>query len=182
MFLKKTRVVRKFVVSITKDSSRIAPMMLNWKNKITVNAAKEMLLVALLILVCNSNVLSQGWEIYFGSHGEDQGRAVIQTVDKGYVAAGFFTDASIVIPGGDNDEDFYIIRTDVDGDKVWEQYYDKGWKEFGQDIIQTSDGNFLLVGEVIDNPIDAEPQASLLKVDKGGEEMWFYTYGGTGVD
>jgi len=142
----------------------------------------KMLLVVGILMGCNEQVLSQDWksdygfEIYFGANAEDQGQAVISTIDRGFLMVGWSEDPVSV--GGDNDPDIYVVRADVDGDLVWEKRFDKGFIERGYDVVQTPDGGFLIVGETKEFPSSASKfQACLLKIDAAGNEEWFQTYG-----
>ena len=85
--------------------------------------------------------------------------------------------------GGDNDPDIYVVRTDVDGDLIWERRFDKGFIEYGYDVVETTDGGFLIVGDFKEFPqANSNFQACLLKIDAAGNEQWFKTYGLGGTD
>jgi hypothetical protein len=173
-----------FVLSI---KNNIAPMTLKTQYPSLIYQMTKLLLVIGLWIGCNEQVLSQDWkldygfEIYFGSFAEDQGRAVIQTEDKGYLMVGWSEDPIAI--GGDNDIDIYVVRADVDGDLVWERRFDKGFIENGYDVVQTADGGFLIVGDIKEFPTAASKfQACLLKIDAAGNEEWFKTYSEGGTD
>jgi uncharacterized repeat protein (TIGR01451 family) len=128
------------------------------------------LLVMLLGLVLSQATQAQGWELSFGGNKEDQGQAVIQTNDHGFLIAGFSE------AGLDNDLDIYLIRTDVDGTLIWEETYDLGFIEHAYGIIQTEDKGFLVVGDIIEM-VGQQPSVLLMKVSKDGKFEWSKIYG-----
>jgi uncharacterized repeat protein (TIGR01451 family) len=119
---------------------------------------------------------AQGWEIYFGGNGEDFGHSIIQTRDRGYIAAGFSESF-----GSDNDMDVYVIRTDVDGTETWSNSYDDGFIEHGYSIIETPDKSFLVVGDIRQTQL-SNSNVYLLKIDERGKKIWSKQFGGTGND
>lgn len=137
------------------------------------------LLKALLFLaglfVC-LQVNAQGWEIYFGGNNEDYGHSIIQTQDRGYVGAGFSESF-----GPDGDMDVYVIRTDVDGTKIWENYYDDGFIEHGYSITETPDHGFLVVGDIQSAQL-SDFNVYLLKINANGQKLWSKQFGGAGDD
>lgn len=145
---------------------------LNWSGNIG-------LLAAFLCLAALTPASSQGWQVSFGGNGEDQGQALIQTVDHGYVLVGFSESF-----GPDNDLDVYIVRTDVDGRLVWSQTYDDGFVEHGYDVIETADNGILVVGDIYNSAQDFPSDANvyLLRLDKRGQVLWSRQFGGASFE
>lgn len=77
------------------------------------------------------NMEAQGWEVLFGGSREDQGIAILQTADRGYLQVGFSESF-----GSDGDIDIYVVRTDVDGTRVWEKFYDPGFIEQPTGVVE----------------------------------------------
>jgi len=132
-----------------------------------------MLLLMGLLLTTVSN--AQGWELTFGDNNEDQGQAIIQTSDHGYLMVGFSESF-----GSDNDLDIYVIRTDVDGTEIWSNVYDEGLIEHAYEVIETEDKGFLIIGD-IDYGFGQPTDVYLLKIGKKGEFEWSRTYGNPNV-
>ncbi len=118
---------------------------------------------------------AQGWELTFGDDNEDQGQAIIQTTDHGYLIVGFSESF-----GSDNDIDVYVIRTDVDGTELWSKVYDEGYTEHAYEVIETEDKGFLIVGD-INYGLGQSTDVYLLKISKTGEFEWSKTYGNISV-
>lgn len=85
------------------------------------------------------------WEQVYEFENYEWGNihAVIQSNDEGFLLTGY-KDAN----GGPFDMDVIVIKTDSDGDTLWTRTYDgfQDW-DHGNSIIETTNGEILLVGE-----------------------------------
>lgn len=103
------------------------------------------------------------------------------------------------IPGGDRLStihglhDFWMIRTDLDGNIVWERSYGSTQDDIPKGMFQDTDGNFVLYGrtEAINDHDVTEPVRSatgigldgwMLKIDGSGNKLWDKRWGGGGAD
>lgn len=134
------------------------------------------------------------WEKNFGFSGEDQGLSVIQTSDGGYLlggtidvtaSGGLGTDRSSFVShaGGD----YWAIKLDASGTKEWRKYYGGGQTDKLQNIVQTNDGGFLLMGESDSVDVDISNNKGsedfwVVKVNSTGAILWEKSYGGTQRD
>jgi len=81
------------------------------------------------------------WTKTFGAGGGwEEAYSVEQTSDGGYIIGGF-TESFLA-----EKDNFYFVRTDLDGDTLWTKMI--GWQEIERDcfIRQTSDGGYIVVG------------------------------------
>lgn len=166
-------------VSSSKNSLKNLPMTALLTTSSRTSLRPLGLLKALLFLaglLVYSQVDAQGWEIYFGGNNEDYGHSIIQTQDHGYVGAGFSESF-----GPDGDMDVYVIRTDVDGTKIWENAYDDGFIEHGYSITETPDHGFLVVGDIQPAQL-SDFNVYLLKINADGQKLWSKQFGGAGDD
>lgn len=166
-------------VSSSKNSSKKIPMTALLTTSSRTSLRPLGLLQALFLLAglaMSSQVNAQGWEIYFGGNNEDYGHSIIQTQDRGYVGAGFSESFGL-----DGDMDVYVIRTDVDGTKIWENYYDDGFIEHGYSITETPDHGFLVVGDIQPAQL-SDFNVYLLKINADGKKLWSKQFGGAGDD
>ena len=90
------------------------------------------------------------WQRAFGGEGEDAGFAIESTADGGYAVTGH------------NGGLLYIVRTDGNGNLLWEATYGDGG---GNSIQETSDSGFIVLG------VRSEG-AFLLNVDEKGNSLW----------
>ncbi|MEM6770450.1 MAG: hypothetical protein AAF597_07710 [Bacteroidota bacterium] len=133
----------------------------------TTFSGQSRLAALMLVLLCAcSPLFGQGFEKSFGGPKADVGREVLQTSDHGFIEVG----VSEGVLGDDNDLDIFVVRTDVDGTVVWEKRFDDGFKEFGEDVLQTPEGDFLVIGsrqQVVESP----DETFLLKIDHLGYRL-----------
>jgi hypothetical protein len=103
------------------------------------------------------------WTKTFGGIKDDWGNAVIQTADSGFAIAG----ATYSFNNGD--KDYYIIRTDKNGNMLWYQNYGLSGDDEAMDIVERQNGNLTFVGNTRSIG-SGENEIHLVKVNSGG---WF---------
>jgi len=118
---------------------------------------------------------SELWNKTFGGTSQDQGRSVQQTNDGGYIIIGatcsFATDSS----------DVWLIKTDANGNKMWDMVFGGTLSECGYSIRQTSDGGYIIIGNTYSFGAGKE-DFWLIKTDVNGYEIWNRTFGGADHD
>ncbi|MBA7530077.1 hypothetical protein ES705_22280 [subsurface metagenome] len=116
------------------------------------------------------------WTKTYGGISSDKGWSVQQTTDNGYIITGCTMSFG---PGG---EDFYLIKTDANGDTLWTRAYGgPGIYDYGYSVQQTTDNGYIIVGYT--NSFGAgNYDVYLVKTDKNGDTLWTKTYGGTAYD
>ena len=115
------------------------------------------------------------WEKTFGGKEKDRAKAVIQTKDGNFIIVGYSYSSGM----GRND--VYVIRTDKDGNKIWEKTFGGKNKDKANAVIQTKDGNFIIVG-VTKSFGAGEEDIYLVKLNKHGKKIWSRTIGGKKED
>ena len=78
------------------------------------------------------------WDRDFGGQDYECGYSVQQTSDGGYIVAG---DA---LSPTDYDNTSWVIKTDTNGNMVWDSTFGSG---LARSIQQTSDGGYVVAGE-----------------------------------
>ena len=115
------------------------------------------------------------WQKTFGGIGNDYGYSVQQTTDSGFIITGF-TDSF-----GDGDWDIYLIRTDPNGNCLWEKTFGGSNFDAAYSLQQTTDGGFIIVGATYS--FGAEfGDVYLIKTDPNGNLIWQKTFGGSNDD
>lgn len=120
------------------------------------------------------------WERTYGGTDSDKAYSVRVTPDGGYIVAGY-TVVEWVFGRGELDADAYLIRTDADGDILWEMTY--GWEriEWGNSVQTTSDGGYIIAGYTTSTS-EGDADVYLIKTDAEGDTLWTETYGGPDDD
>ncbi len=97
---------------------------------------------------------------------------VRQTSDGGYIAAGYTTSY------GAGGRDFYLVKTNANGDTLWTGIYGGADYDYGMGVQQTTDGGYIFTGYT--NSFGAGGyDFYLIKTDAAGDTLWTRTYGGT---
>ncbi len=87
---------------------------------------------------------NEEWKKTYGGRGRDYASSVQQTEDGGYIIAGLTGEK---FKGGDTVvANAWLIKTDIDGNKVWEKTFGgDGFDQFSS-VQQTGDGGYILAG------------------------------------
>jgi hypothetical protein len=114
---------------------------------------------------------NKGWSKYVGGSGYEVSYSVQQTTDGGYIIFGYTDSFS------EEDFDAYLVKTDSEGEIIWDETYGGSGDDefiFGQ---QTTDGGYIMVGdtEIIGSDVN---DVYLVKTDSEGNELWSNTFGG----
>lgn len=112
------------------------------------------------------------WNETYGDDGYEGAGFVINTSDNGYLLAG-----STRPDGVDQDDDMWIIKTNVSGVALWNETYGGEEHDNGHSIIPTADGGFAVAGST-ESYGEGEKDAWLVKINASGEIVWNETYGG----
>src|SRR5690606_38220188 len=75
--------------------------------------------------------------------------------------------------------DFYLVKTDANGDSVWTKTYGGSGSDVARSVQQTEDGGYIVAGTTKsfgNNP--ALGNIWLLKLDATGDTIWTRTIGG----
>ena len=138
------------------------------------------LVIAILVsftfsaVVCPSACAASIWDKTYGGAEDDTAAGeTVQASDGGYAILG---DTSSFGAGG---SDFWLIKTDADGNMQWNKTYGGTGTETSGDMCLTSDGGYAMSGYT--TSIGAGGQDFwLVKTDAAGNMLWNKTYGGTG--
>jgi len=150
---------------------------------LSMNTVKRSALLAMLLLPTLlfsllsvwSEVLSEEeWYRIFGGSGEDRASSVDQTGDGGYVFAG------MTMSSGAGYSDVWLVKTDSEGNLVWNTTYGTTVYDQGFSVKQTTDGGYVVVGYCNNKGYGyASHKPWLIKTNENGEMEWHKTFNET---
>ncbi|PKM76685.1 MAG: hypothetical protein CVU90_11395 [Firmicutes bacterium HGW-Firmicutes-15] len=112
------------------------------------------------------------WDKIIGGSGYDRGDSVQQTSNGGYIMAGSTNSY------GAGGLDFYLVKTDANGDIVWKNTFGGAADDWANSVRETADGGYILVGctrSYGSGGIDIY----VIKTDSQGNKQWEKTLGGS---
>jgi hypothetical protein len=122
----------------------------------------------------NANGDTTGTHAY--GHGQTEiGFAIVEAPDGGFTMAGVTNSI------GAGSYDFYLVKTDEQGDVEWERTYGGLGSEWCHDAICTADGGYLIVGAT-DSWGSGSSDMYLVKTDALGDTVWTRAHGGPVFD
>jgi len=116
------------------------------------------------------------WNRTYGGLGYEYAHSLVGTSDGGYAIAGHKTSiysSSIY----SSDYDFWLIKTDANGNMEWNQTYDERRLDYASSVVETSDGGFAIAGVAWYFPNMPIGNSWLVKTDANGNLEWNRTYG-----
>jgi len=156
---------------------------------------RKYLLLLFAVLFCNNYLLYAQlpplhWALHYGGNNVDVPFSIKLTTDGGTIVVGY-TDSR----NGDVSAqpirdywDLWVLKLDKCGIIQWERSFGGTGYESARDVVQTSDGGYMVLGET--NSTDGGVVAGfggtkdiwLLKLTTDGSLQWQKRFGGTGLD
>ena len=116
------------------------------------------------------------WNTTFGGDRYDVFFIVKETTDGGFIALGG-RDATSWDIGGD----CWLVKTDANGNMLWNRTFGGSKTDNGHGILQTNDGGFI-ISAITESYGAGSYDAWLIKTDASGNEQWNSTFGGKNYD
>jgi hypothetical protein len=135
---------------------------------------RDLLFVALFSVpfVSNTQIL---FSRLYATNYDKTSREVLPTGDGGYLIAGMTNNSDPA------DCDAYIIKTDNNGIMQWDKTFGGAKPDYPYSMIETTDGNFMIVGFSYSFG-SGDEDIYLLKIDPSGAKIFEKKLGGTGND
>ncbi|MGB4087105.1 hypothetical protein, partial [Methanothrix sp.] len=115
------------------------------------------------------------WNKTFGGSGIDLGSQAQETEDGGYILVGS-TESY-----GAGREDAWLIKTDSNGNELWNRIFGGPKEDNGYSVQKTEDGGYITVGATKSYG-SGDSDAWLIKTDVAGNKQWDKTFGGRDID
>ncbi|HNP78364.1 MAG: hypothetical protein U0289_04715 [Cyclobacteriaceae bacterium] len=127
------------------------------------------------LIVRLDKALKPLWQRTYGGPGLDFAWGVQELSHGGYMISGFTNSF------GNGGLDAWILRLDNQGDTLWTQTIGGTKDERAVMLIQTYDGNFVVIGQT-DSWGNGSTDVLLVKISGDGQLLWKKTFGGEKSD
>jgi hypothetical protein len=115
------------------------------------------------------------WSRTYGDTGLDEGASIIE------VSAGGFVLAGDTWSYGAGSSDVWLVRTDANGNSLWNRTFGGADADGGMSVIEVSSGGYAITGETASLGMGAE-DLWLIRTNADGIPLWNQTYGGSDGD
>jgi len=118
------------------------------------------------------------WEKTYGGseaqYSSDIAYSIQQTSDGGYIVAG--SNESFNADPYDRWADFWVLKLTSSGDIDWQKTYGGDYGDTAYSIQQTSDGGYIVAGELMSTGVGHLTDLWILKLSPGGGIEWQHKY------
>ncbi|MFN8166563.1 MAG: T9SS type A sorting domain-containing protein [Bacteroidia bacterium] len=134
------------------------------------------------------------WDKRFGGIYQEDLTSVVQTLDGGYLLGGYSESfvSGDKSQGSQGGPDFWIVKTDANGNKLWDKRFGGNRNDQLHSLQQTRDGGYILAGYTWSDPTGDITGAMrgtaaycdywIVKIDAYGNKLWDKRYGGSQND
>ena len=84
------------------------------------------------------------WQRSYGGSGQEEAYAVLSTADGGSIFVGCAESSDGDLTQNHGGYDLWVVRTDADGDLLWQRSYGGSGGEYLGSIVETPDGGYLV--------------------------------------
>ncbi|WP_299383358.1 hypothetical protein [uncultured Lacinutrix sp.] len=124
----------------------------------------------------------------YGGSKNDSAQEIVSTNDGGYAVIGFTQSMDGDITDKQNESfNFWVLKLNEENEIQWNKTYGGTGDDKGQDIIQTIDGGYAVLGSTFSNDGDVSNNSGqndywLAKLDASGNITWQKSFGYQGAD
>ena len=133
------------------------------------------------------------WQKCYGGTNDDRISKIISSIEGGYVFIGYTKSNDGDVSGNHGGInkldflDFWIVKISVLGSIEWQKCIGGTGADVARDVIQTSDGNYIVAGDSYSSDGDLQtnfggPDYFITKISNTGNVIWKKSYGGSGWD
>lgn len=100
-----------------------------------------------VIKIAPADVSAERFVKFFGGTSNDYGQQIVQTSDGGFL---MFGTISLPQTFSEDNEQFYLVKTDAQGNLIWDFEFGTDENEEARKMVVKNDGTALLLAEVFD--------------------------------
>jgi len=126
-------------------------------------------------LVKTDNEGNFQWQKTYGGVSAEFGISILQNINGDYIIGGTTTSL------GAGSNDYYVIKTDNNGDTIWTKTYGGWLLDSPRKIIATNDNGYAIIGRT-QSFGSGTSSVYFVKIDSAGTEQFSKTYGGSGLN
>ncbi|MCD6346219.1 MAG: T9SS type A sorting domain-containing protein [Bacteroidales bacterium] len=104
-------------------------------------------------------------ESYYGGKGFEFGESICQAADSNLLLVG--TSSS---PSTNIQTDIYVVKTETNGNLIWEQRIGGSGSDYGYDVLPLSDSGCMVLGEIEDTTLMTK-DVYMVRLNKNGDIM-----------
>ena len=124
------------------------------------------------------------WQKSLGGSGYDEPQDVRQTLDGGYIIAGYSHSNDGDVTGHHEENDYWIVKLDSSGNIEWQKSLGGKKDDFASAIEQTEDGGYIVAGHSKSHNGDVSGNHGgadywIVKLDSSGVIEWQNCFGGS---
>ena len=109
------------------------------------------------------------WNETYGGGNYDNGYGLVECTSGGYAICGYTSSFGV---GG---YDAWLIRTDANGNHLWNQTFGGTNSDYGYSLVECGSGGFAVAGRTYNFGVSSGA-AWLIRADASGNHMWNHTY------
>lgn len=132
-------------------------------------------------LTSNGNLV---WQKSFGGSNDDLCNEIKLTSDGGFIICGQTLSNNFDVSGHHGGSDFWVIKLNFSGNLVWQKCIGGSNEDYATDIIQTSDGGYMVTGysSSLNGDFSGVPfmSSKLVKLNSTGVIEWQKNFSGVG--
>lgn len=127
------------------------------------------------------------WSQFFGGTFTDTPYDVVETSDNSFIIVGSSDSDDVDIKNNNGIYDFWVVKLSNTGDLIWEKSFGGSEIDEAWGIVDTNDGNFIIVGDTRSNDKDVTinkgaADVFVLKMTPDGDALWKKSFGGSSFD
>ena len=138
-------------------------------------------------LITAQTVPAIQWQKSLGGTNRETAKSVQQTIDGGYIVAGYSASNDDDVSGNHGGYDYWIVKLNNSGNIQWQKSLGGGQFDYAESVQQTADEGYIIAGYSESNDGDVSGNHGdydfwVVKLDNNGNIQWQKSLGGSSVD